>query len=153
MKKLFIFLCAGLMMTACIGKKNQSQEAGESGQLQGLYEVDLNSLLEDEDEDMDAFSKAIASAVLSQLKLTFEFKEDKLTIDASGMARGLLDFIEESGEMPVTVDYRLEQDSILFTHQDDGEWREAGVLRALPDSKEDLLWVVDDETKFALHKK
>ena len=153
MKKLFIFLCVGLMMTACIGKKNQSHEAGEGNQLQGLYEVDLSSLLEDEDEEMDGFSKAIASALLAQVKLSFEFKDNQLTINASGLARGLLDFIEESDKMPVTVDYRLEQDSILFTRQDDGEWREAGVIRALPDSKEDLLWVIDEEDKFVLHKK
>lgn len=141
MKRLFFFLTAVIIaFTACSKSGNKSQESFSTGDLQGKYEVDLKPLMEEALAGEDEMTKAVAMYMISEVHVTFDFQDDnKLTLDASDMFKGLVNSFSKSGKMPVTVDYRITNDSVFSTRENgDEEWKEAGVLRKAEDG---LLWV------------
>ncbi|MGM9836982.1 MAG: hypothetical protein ACI30A_00655 [Paludibacteraceae bacterium] len=146
MKKFIAFLCASLMLIACTTNK----QSINSKDLQGKYEIDFSSFLSDlaEDEEEDAFATAFAAMLLSQMQMTMQFDGDKLIIDASGAARNLINaFGGEEAQMPIVADYKIQNDSILYTKVEGEEFSEVGVLRKMGDSYDYLQLVTEDEGK------
>ena len=142
MKRLICLLAAVTMMTACAKKNDTKSESANPSELQGKYELDLTSLINDEMSDDNGMAKAVANFLLSKMHLTMEFNGDKITLDASGNLKKLLSFADE--EDLSDTEYKLVDDSLLYTRNQEDEWREAGVLRRIEGS-DDLQWVVEKE--------
>ena len=138
MRKLLFLFAATLMLVACA----KSPKAIDRKQLQGKYEVDLSGLVANELDGEDDAVKAMAMYMLAQMHMTMEFQENNLVLDASDALRGIISaFSDDSNTMPIVVEYKIDNDSVLFTRNTDGEWRETGVLRKPTDTYEYLQWV------------
>ena len=96
-------------------------------------------------EEDDPFTQAFAAMLLSQLELTMQFDGNKLIFDASETVRALVNVLSESEQMPLVVEYKIENDSLLFTSENGIDWSEAGVLRKLAESYDYLQWVTNQE--------
>lgn len=139
MKKFTIFFAIAMMAMAC----TSNPHAINSSKLQGRYDVDFSSILQDIDED--PFTQAFAAMLLSQLQLTMQFDGNKLIFDASETVRTFVNVLSDSEQMPVVVEYQIVSDSILLTSANGVDWEEAGVLRKLADSYDYLQWVTYEE--------
>lgn len=147
MKKLLSVLCIGLLMMGCTKANKQSAGAAGSGDLQGKYEIDFSSMLSDltGDSEEEQFAIAFASSLLSYMHMSMEFDGDKLLIDMSGPVRGLVNMFGDA-KMPYAVNYKIENDSVLFIQEkDETEFKKLGVLRKPGASSNELHLVVDDD--------
>lgn len=145
MKKILTILCAGLLMISCT---TSSKHAINSKDLQGKYEIDFSSLLSDlnEGENDNPFATAFASMLLSSMEMTMQFDGDKLIIDASGAARNFINaFGGNDAKMPFFVDYKIKNDSVLYTGESNSELKEVGVLRKIGSSYDYLQLVCSDD--------
>lgn len=140
MKKFVIFFAIAMMVIAC----TTNPHAVNSSKLQGRYDVDFSPVLKSIEED-DPFTQAFAAMLLSQLELTMQFDGNKLIFDASETVRALVNVLSESEQMPLVVEYKIENDSLLFTSENGIDWSEAGVLRKLAESYDYLQWVTNQE--------
>ena len=148
MKKLFLFVIAAAMIACTTNKK-----AINSKELQGKYEVDISAFFQD-DDDEDDLTSAFVALLLSEMKMTMQVESEKLIIDASGAAVGLINAFAEGDDlkMPLVMEYKIKDDSILYVKgPDDKDFYSMGVIRKLADSY-DYLQIVstDDEDKPAL---
>ena len=144
MKKILLFLTIAVIgLSAC----TKNPKAINSKELQGKYELDIASLVGNELDGEDEMTKAFASFLLSQMHVTFQFQGDLLILDASESLRAVLEaFSEDDFSMPLLLDYRITNDSILTTReQGKEEWKDTGVLRKIADSYDYLEWVAKDE--------
>ena len=156
MKRLIYLLAAVMMMTACAKNNDKKSESANSGEIQGKYELDLTSLVNDEIGDDSDVAKKFANFLLSKMHLIMVFSEDKITLDVSDNLKVLLGTFMDEDDLSAT-EYKLTNDSLLSTRNPDDEWHEAGVLRRIEGS-DDLQWVVDrdedgTETILLLRKK
>ena len=156
MKRLIYLLAAVMMMTACAKNNDKKSESANSGEIQGKYELDLTSLVNDEIGDDSDVAQKFANFLLSKLHLIMVFSEDKITLDVSDNLKVLLGTFMDEDDLSAT-EYKLTNDSLLSTRNPDDEWHEAGVLRRIEGS-DDLQWVVDrdedgSETILLLRKK
>ena len=156
MKRLIYLLAAVMMMTACAKNNDKKSESANSGEIQGKYELDLTSLVNDEIGDDSDVAQKFANFLLSKMHLIMVFSEDKITLDVSDNLKVLLGTFMDEDDLSAT-EYKLTNDSLLSTRNPDDEWHEAGVLRRIEGS-DDLQWVVDrdedgSETILLLRKK
>lgn len=156
MKRLIYLLAAVMMMTACAKNNDKKSESANSGEIQGRYELDLTSLVNDEIGDDSDVAQKFANFLLSKMHLIMVFSEDKITLDVSDNLKVLLGTFMDEDDLSAT-EYKLTNDSLLSTRNPDDEWHEAGVLRRIEGS-DDLQWVVDrdedgSETILLLRKK
>ena len=141
MKRLIYLLAAVMMMTACAKNNDKKSESANSGEIQGRYELDLTSLVNDEIGDDSDVAQKFANFLLSKMHLIMVFSEDKITLDVSDNLKVLLGTFMDEDDLSAT-EYKLTNDSLLSTRNPDDEWHEAGVLRRIEGS-DDLQWVVD----------
>ena len=156
MKRLIYLLAAVMLMTACAKNNDKKSESANSGEIQGRYELDLTSLVNDEIGDDSDVAQKFANFLLSKMHLIMVFSEDKITLDVSDNLKVLLGTFMDEDDLSAT-EYKLTNDSLLSTRNPDDEWHEAGVLRRIEGS-DDLQWVVDrdedgSETILLLRKK
>ena len=137
MKKLFTLLFCAAMLCSCGGNKGGA--SGDS--LQGTYSIDISdagTLLESEFK----IPTAMVSSVLSQADLTVEFQDSKAIIDCGSMAAMLIK-TATSGKysLPLTIDYKIENDSIVYLKPEDGsDYKEAGVITPAGDNFDKVIY-------------
>lgn len=145
MKRFFIILIVGLIMIACTSTNKQ---AFNSKKLKGRYDVDFSALLTDlKDSEENEFAIAFAAMFLSSMEMTMQFEDTKLILDASGAAMNLVKALaNDKVEMPVALDYKIVNDSILYTRVEGNDFSEFGVLRKIGESYDylQLLTTADD---------
>lgn len=135
MKKLFIILTFAAMLCSCGGNKN-----GIDDTLQGTYSVDVSeagTIFEKEFQ----IPAGMISTVLSAADLTVEFKDSKAIIDAGTMASMMIK-TATSGKysLPVSLDYKIENDSIIYLKEEGKEFKEAGVITKAGDNYDKLIY-------------
>ena len=141
MKKLLLILIAGMTLIAC----TSNEKAVNTKELQGRYDVDFSALMSDLDSG-DKLTNALAAMFLSSMKMTMQFEESQLLIDASGAAISLVNAFSKDGlEMPIAVAYKVVDDSILYTQSDGEKFHEVGVIRKVGDSYDNLQLVTTDD--------
>ncbi len=140
MKKLFTILCSAAMLCSCGG--NQGGASNDS--LEGVYSVDISnaeSLFENEFQ----IPTAMISSLLSQVDLTVEFKDSKATIDAGTMASTVIKTATAGKySLPVSLDYKIENDSVLYIKQEGEDFKEAGIVTRVGDNFDKVIY----KTKF-----
>lgn len=144
MKKLFILLAvAAMALTAC------NKQAFNSTNLNGCYEVDFSALMADMSDGEDAedqLAAVLASMFLSSMEMTMQFEDSALILSASGAAMNLINaFAKDETTMPVVLDYKIINDSILYIKDDDGDFEEFGVLRKEDDSFDHLQLITAED--------
>ena len=146
MKRLFILCAAALLAVSCSKSvKPQSESAGSDG-LAGKYEVDLTSLLDGElDDEDEAVAKKTATFVLSKMHFTLEFQSDRIVMDLSGALGEFLHMLPHGDDESDSneVEYKLTNDSLISTRNSEGEWVDAGVLRKIDGTYDNLQWVLE----------
>ncbi|MBO4372970.1 MAG: hypothetical protein J5826_08580 [Bacteroidales bacterium] len=135
MKKLYIFLTCAVMLCACGNKGGVSEDS-----LQGTYSIDISdagSLFESEFK----IPTAMVSSLLTSADLTVEFKDSKATIDAGTMASMLIK-TATSGKysLPVSLDFKIENDSVLYLKQEGQDFKEVGVVSKVGDNYDKLIY-------------
>jgi hypothetical protein len=150
MKRILTVLtfAALFILAACSGSSNGPINKDS---LQGCYELDLSPILKDAmaakggEEDMGA---AFAQMFLSKLEITVQFEADKAIVDVSGDA---MDFIKGMAgsevELPMTMEYKIENDSVLYLKQEGKDFEEVGVLKKLGDSYDYLKFISTKDDK------
>ena len=135
MKRILTVLtfAALFILAACSGSKGPINKDS----LQGRYQLDLSSVLQEAmaakggEEDMGS---AFASMFLSQLEVTVQFESENAIVDASGAA---IDLIKGLGggdvKLPITMGYKIENDSVLYLKQEGKDFEKAGVLSKVGD--------------------
>ena len=136
MKKLFTILCSAAILCSCGG--NQGGVSNDS--LQGVYSVDISnaeSLFENEFQ----IPTAMISSLLSQVDLTVEFKDSKAIIDAGTMASTVIK-TATAGKyaLPVTLDYKIENDSVIYLKEEGEDFKEAGVVSPVGDNFDKVIY-------------
>lgn len=144
MKKFLSILCAGMIMIACT---NTNKQAINSKDLKGRYDVDFSALMSSlNDGEEDEFATALAAMFLSSMEMTMQFEDTKLILDASGAAMNLVSaFSKEGLEMPVVLEYKIVNDSVLYTKAEGQDFEEFGVLRKVADSYDYLQLVTNED--------
>lgn len=144
MKRLFLILVAGMTLIACT---SSDKNAINSKELQGRYDVDFSALLSElNNGDKDEFATALAAMFLSSMEMTMQFEESKLILNASGAAVSLVNAFSNDGlEMPVAVDYKIVNDSLLYTSADGKKFQEVGIIRKVSDSYDYLQLVTTED--------
>jgi hypothetical protein len=137
-----ILACAGVVFFgSCGGGKNSVDKDA----LQGKYEVDLSGmteLLENEIADKGQLPATMVSMMLSQLDLTVKFESEKAIVDASAVAAGLLKgFSQNQFSLPVSLDYKIENDSLLYLKPEGRDFENAGVIKRMGDDYDYLKFV------------
>ena len=135
---------AGMTLIACT---SADKKAINSRELQGKYDVDFSALMDNlNNGDQDEFATALAAMFLSTMKMTMQFEESQLLIDASGAAISLVNAFSKDGlEMPITVEYKIVNDSILYTKAEGEKFQEVGVIRKVGDSYDNLQLVTSED--------
>ena len=136
MKKLFTILCSAAILCSCGG--NQGGASNDS--LQGVYSVDISnaeSLFENEFQ----IPTAMISSLLSLVDLTVEFKDSKAIIDAGTMASTVIK-TATAGKyaLPVTLDYKIENDSVIYLKEEGEDFKEAGVVSPVGDNFDKVIY-------------
>lgn len=145
MKKVLTILCAGLILLSCA---NYGKHAINSKELQGKYEIDFSSLLSNMNDgpDENSLASALASMIFSSMEMTVQFDGDKLIIDASGFTRNFINiFGGDNVNMPLFVDYKIKNDSVLYAGESADALKEIGVLRKIGTSYDYLQLVCSDD--------
>lgn len=136
MKKLFTILCSAAILCSCGG--NQGGASKDS--LQGVYSVDISdagSLFESEFQ----IPSAMISKVLSAADLTVEFKDSKAIVNAGTMASMMINnFTSGKYSLPVTLDYKIENDSIIFLKQEGEDFKEVGIISQVGDNFDKVIY-------------
>lgn len=130
MRRNQLFFITGflLCLTACTGNK----QAIQSKELRGRYEVDFAPLTSALSETEDDFAAALASLFLSSMELTMQFDDDRLIIDANDAARRLLTaFGGKETVIPLALDYKIQNDSVLCTRSQGNDFQPIGILRKM----------------------
>lgn len=150
MKKIFTLfaLAAMVILSACGGGKDAINKDG----LQGRYQLEVGSLLKDvmAEKGGNDLSSSFASMFLSQLEVTVQFETEKAIFDASGAVAELLKQFsdgEVSLSLPMAVEYKIENDSVLYLKQEGKEFEEVGVLKKLGDSYDYLKFISTKDDK------
>lgn len=135
MKKLYIILTCAVMLCACGNKGGVSEDS-----LQGTYSIDISdagNLFESEFK----IPSGMISSVLSTADLTVEFKDSKAIVDAGTVASMMIK-TATSGKysLPVSLDYKIENDSILFLKQEGQDFKEVGVVSKVGDSYDKIIY-------------
>ncbi|MCM1034075.1 MAG: hypothetical protein NC038_01330 [Paludibacter sp.] len=128
LKSVFCIICAGILLAACSSNKQTIR----SKQLQGKYEVDFSELIKHITNETDDFATSLAAWFISSMQMTMQFDENRLIIDAAGATRTLFNLLDnDSITMPISVDYKIKNDSVLYTRFDNGDYKSMGTLRRL----------------------
>ena len=145
MKKLLsIFVICCLFAMSCTNNK----QTISSDNLQGRYEIDFSSVLSELNiDEQNDVAKAFAAMLLARLELTMQFDGNKLIIDGSDAISGLINVFAEEGEgMPYALDYKIVNDSVLCTRENENaQFQEIGVLRKMGESFDYLQFVTTSE--------
>lgn len=142
MKKIFTLfaLAAMVILSACGGGKDAISKDG----LQGRYQLEIGSLLEDvmAERGGNDLSSSFASMLFSQLEVTVQFETEKAIFDASGAASEILkNYTNGKVSLPMAVEYKIENDSILYLKPEGKEFEDVGVLKKLGDSYDYLKFI------------
>ena len=135
MKKLYIILTCAVMLCACGNKGGVSEDS-----LQGTYSIDISdagNLFESEFK----IPSGMISSVLSTADLTVEFKDSTAIVDAGTVASMMIK-TATSGKysLPVSLDYKIENESILFLKQEGQDFKEVGVISKAGDSYDKIIY-------------
>jgi len=140
MKKIFTTLSiAALLILAACGSKN----AINNDDLQGRYQMDISSLVKDIiAEQNDKMMDFLASMFISQVEITVIFESETIILDASN---SVSDFVKSASKgkvsLPMSVEYKIENDSVLYFKPEGKEFEEVGVLKKLGDSYDYLKFI------------
>ncbi len=137
-----------VILSACGGGKDAINKEG----LQGRYQLEAGSLLKDvtAEKGGNDLSSSFASMLLSNLEVTVQFETEKAIFDASGAVAELLKQFsdgEVSLSLPMAVEYKIENDSILYLKPEGKEFEEVGVLKKLGDSYDYLKFISTKDDK------
>lgn len=145
-----MMIAALTALSACNGGKN----AINKDELQGRYQMDMSSMVtsfiqEELTGKKESDAMSVASMFLSQLEVTVQFESEKAIIDASGAIIGLLqNMSDKKMELPMVVEYKIENDSVLYFKQEGKNFEEAGVLKKLGDSYDYLKFSTTQHGKY-----
>jgi hypothetical protein len=151
MKKIFTLfaLAAMIILAACGGGQNAVSKDG----LQGRYEIDLSGMTDEFEallQGENNMSGTLLKMMLSQLDLTVQFDSDKATFDASAAASALVNTLSKGDlTLPASVDYKIERDSVIYFKREGKEFEEAGVLKKMGDSYDNLKFISNRKGKRA----
>ncbi|MBR4440056.1 MAG: hypothetical protein IKS00_00780 [Bacteroidales bacterium] len=141
MKKLYpIILAAVLFVCACSSNKGGSSS---NDSLQGVYSIDISnagSIFESEFKAQEIPSTMI-STILSQLDLTVEFADKKAKLDAGTTVSMLLKTVTNGKyTLPVTMEYKIENDSVIYLKQEGEDFKQAGIIKKDGDTYDKVLF-------------
>ena len=152
MKKFFTImtLAALAVLSACSGG---GKDAVSKDGLQGRYEIDLSGMTDEFEallQGENNMSGTLLKMMLSQLDLTVQFDSDKATFDASAAASTLVNTLSKGDlTLPTSVDYKIERDSVIYFKREGKEFEEAGVLKKMGDSYDNLKFISNRKGKRA----
>ena len=135
-----------VILSACGGGKDAISKDG----LQGRYQLEIGSLLKDvmAEKGGNDLTSSFASMFLSQLDVTVQFETEKAIFDASGAVSELLkSFSDVEVSLPMAVEYKIENDSVLYLKPEGKEFEEVGVLKKLGDSYDYLKFIAKKDGK------
>lgn len=123
------------MLCSCGGNKNSVDDT-----LQGTYSIDVSeagTIFEKEFQ----IPAGMISSVLAAADLTVEFKDQKAKIDAGTVAAMMIK-TATSGKysLPVSLDYKIENDSIIYLKEEGKDFKEAGVITKAGDNFDKLIY-------------
>ena len=155
MRKIIILACVSIMLFAC----TTNDKRINSKDLQGKYNLDFSARLAEFDENDlgEGMTMELATMLLSSLKLTMEFRNDKLIMDGSGLAMEMIrTFAPKSKFLPGAIDYQIREDSVLYTKNGTEDFKKVCTLRKINNSYDSLQMVVREannkEVVFILQK-
>lgn len=146
MKKLLFIFCLGtIILSSC----SNNPQAIDSENLIGRYDVDFSPMLSnisEEDSEIDEIESLFSSLFLSQMKMTMQFDEENLIIDATGATMQLFYAFDEEKDpiFPISQKYEIRDDSVLWVQQKNQEFKALGVLRKLGKNYDVLNLVLTD---------
>ena len=115
MKKLLFIFCLGtIILSSC----SNNPQAIDSENLIGRYDVDFSPMLSnisEENSEIDEIESLFSSLFLSQMKMTMQFDEENLIIDATGATMQLLYACDEEKDLifPISQKYEIRDDSVF----------------------------------------
>ena len=141
MKKLYsIILAALLLVCACSSNKGGGSS---NDSLQGEYSIDISnagSIFENEFK-AENIPSAMISSILSQLDLTVEFADNKAKLDAGTTVSMLLKTVTNGKySLPITMDYKIENDTVLYLKQEGEDFKVAGTIKKDGDTYDKVLF-------------
>ena len=81
------------------------------------------------------------STILSQLDLTVEFADQKAKLDAGTTVSMLLKSVTNGKyTLPVTLDYKIENDSVIYLKEEGEDFKEAGVFSPVGDNFDKVIY-------------
>lgn len=81
------------------------------------------------------------STILSQLDLTVEFADKKAKLDAGTTVSMLLKTVTNGKyTLPVTMEYKIENDSVIYLKQEGEDFKQAGIIKKDGDTYDKVLF-------------
>ena len=157
MKKIvaLMMFAALLAFGACkIGGKDAIDKDG----LQGRYEVDMSALSDQLESALknENIPGALLKMMLSQLDLTVQFESEKAILDASKTAATAIKTLSKNEySLPLAIDYKIENDSVLYLKREGKGFEEVGVIKKIGDTYDYLKFITkkgDKRTEVDLKK-
>lgn len=144
MKKLLYFLLATLLLVGCANPC-----AIDSSQLEGRYNVDLQSFVRsafDDSDDTDLIGRSAISLISNALELNVSFYGNgKGVLEVDGWGIGFVEkYLNSDLDKVNEFAYRIDNDSVLMVKNQEHDFERVGVLRKLADNY-DYLQLVDDD--------
>lgn len=159
MKKARKILCCLLFLVGVVLTSCQNKESVTEDGLRGVYVTDLSSLKSVVEENVEYgemgefgdFASALVSMTLSNVELSFQFKEnDVFVMNVAGGTNLISAMVAASmGEnLPLVAEYRMENDSLLSLRSLDdisAEFKPYAIVRKLGDYEYLRLKIIANE--------
>lgn len=146
MKKLLYSLFVAAILTGCANSRTI-----DSSRLEGRYNVDFQSILNDELDDIDdsevaTWARGAITMLANSLEININFDGDgKGVLEVNGWGINLVsDYLKFDLNKVNEFTYRIDNDSVLMTKNSKHDFEPAGVLRKLTDSYDSLQLVTTD---------
>ena len=132
MKKIIFILSVGmLLLTSCMGSK----KAANPEVLQGSYLVDLPELISQIDlgEELQELNSAVGSLLLSKIEVVVKISDTQISIEGPERFNQILEVAKivalEDLNFPITVGYRVKNNTDLWITTEDGQSGKIGSLK------------------------
>ena len=119
--------------------------------LQGVYNADFSSYmlqLTQNSNNSNPYMMDFAKQLFSNVKVTMTFNGDSLFMEAEGSTIDLMQTLANStseGGILMAYQYEIRNDSILYTKEEDNEFKEFGVFRKIDDRCDSLIMKTEED--------